>query len=81
MDARQRRSKSSLTKFHERTSSLPPSACPEELRLCQQQCPTKRLNNQNLVKDFVVFCRMFSCSSLVKCIVFEKQKTGKLYTH
>ncbi len=29
MDARQRRSKSTLTKFHEVTGSLPPSAHPE----------------------------------------------------
>ncbi len=29
MDARQCRSKSALTKFHERTGSVPPSARPE----------------------------------------------------
>ncbi len=58
MVARQRRSKSALTKLHECAGSLPPSARPEAFDQCyllrQLQCPAKRLSNRNLGKDFVV---------------------------
>ncbi len=47
------------------------------MALRKLQCPAKRPNNLNPVKYFVVFCRMFSSSSLVKLIVFEKQKQEK----
>ncbi len=44
MDARQCRSKSKLTKLHERAG----------LQLRQIQCLAKRLNNRNPGKDYVV---------------------------
>ncbi len=49
-----------------------------ELRPCQLQCPTKRLNNQYPVKDN--WCVLPNVQQLIpgKLIMFEKQKTGKL---
>ncbi len=67
---------------HECTGSLPPSSRP----VASKRHPSSTDYNfqQNVriikktVKDFVIVCcRMFSSSSLVKLIVFEKQKTGK----
>ncbi len=70
-----------LAKLHERPGTLPPSARPV---VSKQHRSSANYNVQQSVrvikirKRFCgVFCRMFSSSSLVKLIVFEKQKTGK----